>query len=166
MMNRNLAAILLLLACVCAAKPAFAEGDRVSFANDITVEEVSSAGDLVCILCSIKVHGGVHGDIVAVLGSVAVDDGQTISGDVVTVGGDLGMGDGARVNGDVAVVAGRLMKGSGASIGGDSSVETGKGWLVVPFAPLLIVIGIVWLIVWLVRRRRYAYPMYPQGRRL
>ena len=166
MMNRNWTAILLLTSCIIAAKPAFAKGDRVSIANDITVEEGSSAADLVCILCSIKVHGEINGDIVAVLGSVTVDDGQAISGDVVTVGGDLAMGDGARVNGDVAVVAGRLNKGAGASIGGDSNVETGKGWLIVPFAPLLILIGIVWLIVWLVRRKRYGYPMYPQGRRL
>ena len=165
-MNRNWAAILLVIGCLSAARPAFAKGDRVSIGNDITVEEGSSAADLVCLLCSIKVHGEVQGDIVAVLGSVEVDDGQAISGDVVTVGGDLAMGDGARVNGDVAVVAGRLLKGSGASIGGDSNVETGRGWLFVPFAPLLILIGIIWLIVWLVKRRRYGYPMYPQGRRL
>ncbi len=164
-MKRSLAAFVVVVGCLIAACPAFAEGDRVSIANDITVDEGSTSGDLVCVMCSIKVHGGVHGDIVTLLGSVMVDDGQAISGDIVTVGGNVSLNDGARVNGDVAVVGGFLNRGSGATIGGDSNVESGRGWLLVPFAPLLILIGVVWLIVWLVRRRRFNYAMYPQGRR-
>jgi len=32
------------------------------------------------------------------------------------------------------------------------------------FAPLLILIGLIWLIVYIVRRNRYQFPAYPQGR--
>ena len=160
----NQAAVLLVVVCLMAARPAFAKDDRVSFANDIVVDQGSTSGDLVCLMCSVKVHGEVHGDIVTLLGSVAVDDARSISGDVVTVGGDLSLGDAASVSGDVAVVGGYLNRGSGASINGDTKVMAGKGWLLVPFAPLLIFIGVIWLIVWLVTRRRYRFPRYPQGR--
>jgi len=164
MRNWNHAAILLVMGCLIAAKPAFASNDRVSFANNITVEEGSTSGDLVCMMCSIKVHGEVHGDVVTLLGSVVIDDARSISGDVVTVGGNVSMGNNASINGDVALVGGYLNKGEGVSIGGDSDVMVGKGWLLVLLAPLLIVIGIVWLIIWLVSRRQYRFPAYPQGR--
>jgi hypothetical protein len=49
-------------------------------------------------------------------------------------------------------------------IHGSRMVLPGKLWLLVPLAPLLILIGIIWLIVYLVRRNRYRYPVYPQGR--
>ena len=159
-------AILLAIGLLAVARPAFAKSgnDSVSFGKDIVVEEGAPAGDLVCMMCSIKVHGDVHGDMVALLGSVEVDDAKSISGDLAVVGGDVSLGENATVNGDVAVVAGDLNTGSNASIGGDRKVMSGRGWLFLPFAPLLIFIGIVWLIVWLVTRRRYRFPMYPQGR--
>jgi hypothetical protein len=123
-----------------AAAPAFASEDRVSIGNDVVVADGTAMHDVVCILCSVRVHGTVEGDVVTVLGSVAV------------------------VNGDVAVVAGDLQRGADASVHGDTNVEAGRGWLLLPFAPILILIGIVWLIVWFAGRRRYTFPVYPQGR--
>jgi hypothetical protein len=29
--------------------------------------------------------------------------------------------------------------------------------------PVLFLVGIIWLIVYLVRRNRYSFPVYPQG---
>jgi hypothetical protein len=40
----------------------------------------------------------------------------------------------------------------------------GRIWLLLPLAPFLVLIGIVWLIVYIVRRNRYQFPMYPHGR--
>jgi hypothetical protein len=37
-------------------------------------------------------------------------------------------------------------------------------WLLLPFAPLFIVVGLIWLIVYLVQHNRYQFPAYPQGR--
>ena len=48
---------------------------------------------------------------------------------------------------------------------GRRTVLPSKIWLLLPFAPLLILIGLIWLIVYLVRRNRYQFPAYPQGRR-
>lgn len=157
--------ILSVMVCLSVATPAFAKDDRVSFAKDITVDEETAAGDLVCMICDIKIHGDVHGDVVTLLGSVIVDGGHSISGDVATVGGDVSIGEGANVGGDLAVVGGSLSRGSGASVRGDSKVMSGRGWLFVPLAPLLILIGFVWLLVWLVNRRRSYLPIYPQRRR-
>ena len=160
----NRAAVLLVMGCLIAARPAFAKDDRVSFANDIVVDEGSTSGDLVCLMCSVKVHGEVHGDIVTLLGSVTVDDARSVSGDMAIVGGDASLGDNVSVSGDVAVIGGNLNRNSGASISGDTKVMAGRAWLFVPFAPLLILIGFVWLIVWLINRRRYRFPMQPYGR--
>lgn len=152
------------LLTLAASNPAFAKDDRVSFGSDIVVTSGSTAGDLVCLFCNIRVHGDVRGNVVAVLGSVSVEDQRSISGDLVTVGGDTTLGSEATVHGDLAVVAGDLTRGDGASVGGEVSVVQGRGWLLVPLAPLAIFIGIIWMVVWLTRRTRYRFPMYPQGR--
>jgi hypothetical protein len=157
-----LAAVLLLVVTT----PAFAKGDndRVSIGSDITVAEGETGGDMVCVFCSIRSHGDVSGDVVAILGSVTVDAGRGIRGDTVVLGGDLNLGEGASVGGDVSVMAGDANLASGATIHGSQSIFPGRLWLLVPLIPLLIPIGIVWLIVYLVRRRRYRFPVYPQGR--
>ena len=90
--------------------------------------------------------------------------GGTSAGDVAALGGDLNLGAGAidwRRCGDCG---GRCESGAGSD---DSWVEhgvAGRDWLLLPFAPLLILIGVIWLIVWIVRRNRYQFPVYPQGR--
>ena len=157
-----LAAVLLLIATT----PAFAKGDndRVSIGSDITVAEGETASDLVCVFCSIRIHGDVSGDVVAILGNVTVDPGRGIHGDTAVIGGDLNLGEGASVGGDVSVVAGDASLASGATIHGSQSILPGRFWLLLPIIALLIPIGIVWLIVYLVRRRRYRFPVYPQGR--
>ena len=70
----------------------------------------------------------------------------------------------AEVGGDLAIAAGEANLASGAMVRGSQTVLPGRFWLLVPFAPLLILIGIVWLIVYLVRRNRYRFPVYPNGR--
>ncbi|MEI9981238.1 MAG: hypothetical protein WDN23_19985 [Edaphobacter sp.] len=57
------------------------------------------------------------------------------------------------------------MAADGAGIHGSRAVASSKIWLLLPFAPLLILAGMIWLIVWVVRRNRYQFPVYPQGRR-
>lgn len=157
-------AFLGVLAALIAATPAFAKDDRVSIGNDITVTDDTTANDLVCVFCSVHVHGNVHGDVVAVLGSVMLDSGRSITGDVVSVGGDVTMKEQSEIGRDVAVVAGDLEMAPGASVAGDRSVESGRGWLLLPFVPLLIFVGIIWLIVYFIQRNRYVFPVYPQGR--
>jgi len=156
-----LAAALLLLI---SAPFAHADQDRASFGSDVSVAEGQSAGDIACAFCSVHIHGDVKGDVAVLFGNVSVDANHSISGDVAMLGGDLNLADQAEVGGDVAIAAGSAYLAPGAMIRGDHTILPGRFWLLVPFAPLLILIGIIWLIVYLVRRNRYELPAYPQGR--
>lgn len=150
-----------------AVRPAMARSvdDRVSLDGDITIAAGETSGDVVCVFCSIHIHGDTRGDVVAVLGSVTVDSGHRIGGDVAVIGGDLNLGPESEVGGDVSVIAGSPNLAEDAAIHGSRTVIPGRAWLLLPFAPLLILIGIIWLIVYLVRRARYSYPAYPGPRR-
>jgi hypothetical protein len=162
-MRRLLLAVALLVSITL---PAYARSsdDRASFGNDITIAEGETAGDVACMFCDVHVHGDIRGDVAVMFGKVDVDPGRSISGDVATLGADLNLGPGAMVGGDLAMAAGDVNAGPGARIHGSSMVLPGKIWLMLPFAPLLILIGLIWLIVYLVRRNRYRFPAYPQGR--
>ena len=162
-MRRLLLAVAFLLVSTI---PAFARAsdDRASFGNDITVAEGETASDVACMFCSVRVHGDVRGDVAVMFGKVEVDPGRHINGDLAALGGDLNLGEGARVGGDVAILAGDANLAPGAMVHGSSMVPPGRIWLLLPFAPLLILIGVIWLIVYLVRRNRYQFPAYPHGR--
>jgi hypothetical protein len=97
-------------------------------------------------------------------GKIEVDPGHTISGDVAALGADMNLGEGATVGGDVAIAAGDANLAPGAMIRGSRMVLPNRIWLLLPFAPLLILIGLIWLVVYLVRRSRYQFPAYPHGR--
>ena len=149
-----------------AVPPSFARSseDRASFGNDITVSEGETVGDVACAFCSVRIHGNVKGDVAVLFGSVAIDSNQAISGDVAILGGDLNLGEDGRVGGDVAIAGGRAYLSSDAIIHGSRAILSGRLWVLLPLAPLLILIGIIWLIVYLVRRNRYRYPVYPTSR--
>jgi hypothetical protein len=156
------AAVLLLLP----ATSAFARSsnDHVGFGQDISVSAGDTAGDVVCAFCSVNIHGDVQGDVAVLMGTVTVDSGRNISGDVAILGGDLNLGEESSVGRDVAIAAGNLNMPPSATVRGQRNVLSGHLWLLVPFAPLLIIAGIIWLIVSLVRRNRYQFPAYPNGR--
>lgn len=162
-MSKLFLAAMLLLAV---SLPAFARSrqDRAGFGGDITVADGDTSGDIACAFCSVQIHGDVKGDVAVLFGSITVDPNHSISGDVAALGGDLNLGEGAEIGGDLALVAGDANLASGAMIYGSRTVLPGRFWLLVPFAPLLILIGIIWLIVYFIRRNRYRFPVYPNGR--
>jgi hypothetical protein len=128
------------------------------------IADGETAGDIACAFCTVRVHGDVRGDIATFLGTVTVDAGRNIAGDVASLGGDLVMGEDASVGGDVAIAAGETKMASGAAIRGEQTVMPGRIWLLLPLAPFLILAGLIWLIVYVVRRNRYQFPAYPGGR--
>jgi hypothetical protein len=148
------------------ALPAFARGieDRASVGNDITIAEGDTAGDVACVFCFVHVHGDVRGDVAVLFGKIEVDPGHKIGGDVAALGADLKLGEGATVGGDVAIAAGDANLAPGAMIHGSRMVLSNRIWLLLPFAPILILVGLIWLIVYFVRRSRYQFPAYPHGR--
>jgi hypothetical protein len=147
--------------------PAFARSseDHASVGGNITVAEGETAGDIACAFCSVYVHGDVKGDVAVAFGKVEVDPDRSISGDVAVLGGDLTLGSEATVGGDVSVAAGDATLGPGAMIHGSRTVLPGRIWLLLPLAPLILLIGLIWLAIYIVRRNRYQFPAYPQGRR-
>lgn len=162
-MRRLLLAVTLIFSVTLPAA-ASSDNDRVSFGSDITIPAGSKAGDIACMFCDVHVDGDVAGDVAVMFGKVDVAPGRTISGDVATLGADLNLGPGSTVDGDLAVAGADVNSGPGAMVHGSSMVLPGRLWLLLPFAPLLILIGLIWLIVYLVRRNRYQFPAYPQGR--
>jgi predicted acyltransferase (DUF342 family) len=165
-MSRLFLAVLLTVAAV---QPALAlnhhdgnGSDRASFGSDITVgAEDTVSGDIACAFCSVHVHGDVKGDVAVLFGNVDLDTDHSISGDVAVLGGNVAVADDATIHGDLAIAAGHLNLSPNGVIHGGQTVLPGGYWLLAPFAPLLILIGFIWLIVWLVRRNRQPYP-YPQ----
>ena len=162
-MRRVLLAVGLLLV---SAVPSFAKGseDRASVGGDITIAEGETAGDVACVFCSVHVHGDVRGDVAVMFGRIEVDPGHKVSGDLAALGADLNLGEGATVGGDVAIAGGDANLAPGAMIHGSRMVLPNRMWMLLPFAPLLILIGLIWLIVYFVRRSRYQFPAYPRGR--
>ena len=146
--------------------PAFAKGDndRVAVGSEITVPEGQSVGDIACAFCSVHISGEVTGDVAVFMGSVTVDPGHSIAGDTAIVAGDLNLGDGSTVNGDVAIVAGNANLAEGASIHGSRAIIPPPLGTLILLSPFLVLGSIIWLIVYLVRRSRYRFPVYPQGR--
>jgi hypothetical protein len=162
-MRRLLLAVGLLFA---SALPALARDseDRASVGNDITIAEGDTAGDVACVFCVVHVHGDVRGDVAVLFGKIEVDPGHKIGGDLAALGADVNLGEGAMVGGDVAIAAGDANLAPGAMIHGSHMVLSNRIWLLLPFAPILILIGLIWLIMYFVRRSRYQFPAYPQRR--
>jgi hypothetical protein len=146
--------------------PAFAKSanDRTGIGSDITVAEGETAGDIACVFCDVHIHGDVRGDIAVLFGKVELDAGRSISGDVAALGADLNLGEGATIGGDVAIAGGDANLATGAMVHGSSMVLPNRMWMLLPFAPLLILAGVIWLVVYFVRRNRYQFPAYPQSR--
>jgi hypothetical protein len=70
----------------------------VRILGSLTVERDQRVEDVVAVLGSVTVRGDVSGDVVAVGGSVDVEDGASVSGNLVAVGGQLRIANGARIS--------------------------------------------------------------------
>ena len=152
----------LLLACSPLAH-AFGHGsnDHASVGSDITIAPGEASGDIACAFCSVHIHGDVTGDVAVLFGTVDVDGGKSISGDVAVLGGNVNLANESSVGGDVAIAAGHLNQSETARVNGNRTIASSPIWLILPLAPFLIFAGFIWLIVHLVRRRRYMRYPYP-----
>jgi hypothetical protein len=148
-----------LLLVVLAAPAAYAnDGDQVHIGGkSINVEPDQSAGDLVCIGCSIHMQGSC-GDMVAIGGSVDLS-GRT-TGDVVVIGGSLHLAENANVAGDVAIVGGRMWRDPNAIVHGNVSAHSGAlVFVLLVLLPSLPIILIIAFVVWLFSRNQREAPV-------
>lgn len=156
---------LALLLVICAALPLRVkalrhgdeddDGDRIGIFQSMQISEEHPADDVVCAFCTIQVDGDVHGDLAVMFSTVNVAPGRTISGDVATLFSSLVLGEGTRVNGDVATALSTVSMPESAHVGGDKAIFASGLGIGMVLAPVLIVVGVIWLLVWVVRRMAY-----------
>ncbi|WP_035350099.1 hypothetical protein [Edaphobacter aggregans] len=158
------AVLLLLLVTSGFFKGSHGGNDRASFGSDINVPEGETVGDVACAFCSVHLRGEATGDVAVAFGSVTIEPGHSIAGDTAILEGDLNLGEGSTVNGDLAILAGSANLAEGAAIHGSRAVVPQPIGTLILLAPFLVLGGLIWLIVYLVRRNRYTFPVYPQGR--
>jgi hypothetical protein len=153
----SLALLLLLLTVPFAA--ANSDPEYTQFGHDIRIGPDQQAGELTCIGCSIYIFGQVSGDVTAIGGNVVMEGDGSIGGDVTTVVGDIRLNGTSKVGGDLAAVGGALRRQPGAIVGGDVTALEGRGWVwLIVAPPVLFLAGLIWLIVWLLERRRRPQP--------
>ncbi len=133
--------------------------DRVAVFSTINIEEGETAGDVACAFCTVNVRGDIHGDMAVLFGTVAADPDRTISGDVAVLFSTLRLGENDRINGDLAAALSTTDIPDSASVHGDRAVLSSGLGLAVLAGPILILAGIIGLIIYLVRRSRYPYPV-------
>lgn len=133
------------------ASSAHAE-DRVAMFSTILVTRDRPAADVACIFCTVRVEGDVRGDVAVMFGTVSVAEGRTISGDVAMLFSSLKAEEGARINGDVATMFSSAQIAPSAHIRGDRAMLGSGLGAAVLIGPILLVVGLVWLMVWGLRR--------------
>lgn len=139
--------------------------DRVGIFTTIDISEDRPAGDVACMFCTVNVNGDVHGDVAVLFGTVNGGADRTISGDVAVLFSTLRLGDNTSVKGDLASAFSNVDLPSSANVAGDRAIfATGLGAIVLT-APLLLLAGIIWLVVHLVRENRARYQPYPPAPR-
>ena len=136
-----------------------AKDDRVAMFSTIDVTAEEPAGDIACLFCTVNLHGDVQGDMAVIFGTVKADADRTITGDVAAVFSTVRLGENDHVNGDLASVLSTMDIPQSASVGGSRAVVTGGAVMAALIAPVFVIIGVIWLIVHLVRRNRYPYPV-------
>jgi hypothetical protein len=148
---------LLLFTTIATALAHASQGDQVHFGQSITVGEDESAGNLVCIGCSIRMDGS-SADIVAIGGSITING--SVKGDVVVIGGAVRLGENASVSGDVVTMGGGFWRDPHSVVGGSITSQSGAlvilGLVLMPLIPVILLVA---LVVWLIgRNRRRAVP--------
>ncbi len=133
--------------------------DRVAIFSPIDIAEGDTVGDVACAFCSVNIHGDVHGDIAVIFGTVTADPNRTISGDVAILFGRLFLNDNGHIGGDLATALSTVEIAPSATISGDRAIMKSSLGLTVLVGPILIIAGIIGLIIFLVRRNRYPYPV-------
>ena len=132
--------------------------DRVSIFSTINVGEGEMVGDVACMFCTVNLHGDLHGDLAVMFATVNSAEGRTISGDVATLFSTVRLSDNTHVHGDFAAALSTIDLAPSVVIDGDRAVLSSGLGIGIVLAPLLVLAGIIWLLVWVARR--ILYPGY------
>jgi uncharacterized RDD family membrane protein YckC len=105
-------------------KPGIRHEQWVAIGKDVELSAEDSAGIVVVIGGSAKIHGTVEGDVVVIGGDVVID--SHVGGQVVAVMGDVQIGPLARISGELVTVGGTNQVSEGGKVEGQI-VEVGAG---------------------------------------
>ncbi len=105
-------------------KPGLRHEELVAIGKDVELKAEDSAGEVVVIGGSAKIHGKVDGDVVVVGGDVAIDG--RVGGQVVNVMGNAWVGSKGKIVGELVTVGGTNQVVEGGSVEGEI-VELGAG---------------------------------------
>ena len=133
--------------------------DRVALFSTVNIEEGQTAGDVACAFCTVNINGDVTGDVAVLFGTVSASPDRTISGDVAILFSTLRLSENDHIKGDLAAALSTTDIPESASVGGDRAVLSSGLGLAVLAGPVLILAGVIGLVIFLVRRSRYPYPV-------
>lgn len=111
-------------------------GNAVHLSRDITVASQQQVGSAFCFLCSIRLDGAAHGNLVAFAGNIYLNG--PVHKDILALGGNVTLTGRAAVDGRVIVFGGHLYRDPVATIG--------RGRVVlrpIIFLPMLLVIAVI-----------------------
>lgn len=131
--------------------------DHASLFSTINISEDETAGDIACAFCTVNIQGNVSGDVAVLFGTVNVQPSRTILGDVALLFGTLRLDEDTTVHGDLASLFSTVEIAPTANIHGSRANDPASLALGALLAPLLILVGFVWLVIYLVRRNRNPY---------
>lgn len=143
---------------------------RASYFRNIVIAAGETAGEAVCIFCSIEVRGALSGDAVTIGGSIRVY--AQVGGDVVAVGGSIFAGENVRISGDLVALGGPVERARGVEVSGDTE---NVWWMALPgqrevfWKSAAVFVGAHWLCILLLypalRVRRTAHMADAQRRK-
>lgn len=116
--------------------------EHEGYFRDFVVEAGQTAGDVLCIYCSVRVSGQVKGDVVTLGGGIDIQG--TVDGDAIASGGGIRLEPGATVKGDTIAVGGPIETPGQASIGGE---RISKPWFHVPGQRQLYLSGVAVFVI-------------------
>ena len=160
-----LAALVLLLPSAALARQGGGPRDHAAIFSTLNIPEDQPSGDIACVFCTVNVGGDVHGDLAVVFGTVNIASGRTITGDVATVFSTAHFGEDLHIHGDLANVFSTVDNPSAIRVDGDRSLVGSGFGITILLAPILLLVGIIWLITYLVRENRARYIPYPPAPR-
>jgi hypothetical protein len=150
----------LLFAIAPAAQARFVHSDHVSLFSIINILEDETAGDIACAFCTLNIQGMSRATSPS---SLAPSTSSPAGLSLATLPSSSGRFVLMRMLPFTAISPPSLATteiASTAAVQGSRAVLPRGFALGVLLAPILILVGIVWLIVYLVHRNRYPYPAY------
>jgi hypothetical protein len=154
---KSTALLILIVAVLAGAAPAYAGDDQVVITGDVVVERGQTLDDVVVINGHVIVRGRVTGDLVAVSAPVRLNG--PVEGDVVAVADRVTIGPGGRIDGDLTYGDKKpVITVPGAVRGDTEKLDWGDAWgpfsflaarlalwLAVTVSTLLLGLALLWL---------------------